>query len=157
MTRSDIGDAVSDAVARTVAIAGLGGIALIHILEAPDAFDGTFYLGILFIIAIVAAVVLAAALTSMSDDRVWMAAAGLPALILILYIISRSIGLPDFTGDIGEWTEPLGLASMVVEGLTFCVAAAALAARRRTAVAGVMITVETSRRTVPPAGAAPAA
>ena len=60
--------AVDDAVTRTVAILGLAGIALIHVLQLPEAFDETFYLGLLFIGAIVAAVALGAALT-LSTDR----------------------------------------------------------------------------------------
>src|SRR4051812_28880785 len=75
--------AVSDALARTAAIAGLGGIALIHALQAPTAFAETTYLGLLFIGAIVAALGIAAMLTITSDDRVWMAAGGLATLILI--------------------------------------------------------------------------
>jgi len=39
-------------------------------------------------------------------------------------------GLPDATNDVGEWDEPLGLASMVVEGLVVCVGGAVIAARR---------------------------
>ena len=32
------------------------------------------------------------------------------------YVLSRTTGLPNATGDIGNWTEPLGLASLFVEG-----------------------------------------
>ncbi len=32
------------------------------------------------------------------------------------YVLSRTTGLPQATGDIGNWTEPLGLASLFVEG-----------------------------------------
>jgi hypothetical protein len=121
---------IDDALSRAVAIAGLGGVALIHVLQLPEAFAETFYLGLLFIGAIVAAVVLSAALTRTSDDRVWAAAGGLPALILLGYLLSRTSGLPDATDDIGEWAEPLGLLSMVVEGLLVCVGAGVLASRR---------------------------
>jgi hypothetical protein len=41
--------------------------------------------------------------------------------------------LPNATGDIGNWLEPLGLASLVVEGLVVAVALGGfLAADRRT-------------------------
>jgi hypothetical protein len=43
------------------------------------------------------------------------------------YVLSRTTGLPGATDDVGNWTEPLGLASLVVEG---CVVAVALAALR---------------------------
>ena len=114
--------------ARGVAILGLIGIALIHVLEAPEAFEETFYLGLLFVVAVIASLLLAVALTRESDVRVWRAVGGLPALILLGYVISRAIGLPGFTGDFGEWTEPLGLASMVAEGLVICLTVAVLGA-----------------------------
>jgi hypothetical protein len=121
--------AVDEAIARGVAIVGLVGIALIHILESPDAFDSIGYLGALFICAVVTGLLLAAVMTRTSADLAWAAVGGFAALILLCYVISRSVGLPGFTDDVGEWAEPLGLASMVAEGLTVCVSAAALATR----------------------------
>ena len=41
------------------------------------------------------------------------------------YILSRTTGLPNATGDIGNWSEPLGLASLFVEGAVIAVAAGA--------------------------------
>jgi hypothetical protein len=147
----------NDVIARIVGIAALGAIALIHVLQSPFAFDDALYLGILFVLAIVGAVVLAAALTRTSDIRVWAAAAALPALLLIGYVLSRTSGLPSFTEDVGEWTEPLGLASLVAEGLLVCVAGSVLALRGRTAdaTAAAVVVVESTSREVPP-GAAPA-
>jgi hypothetical protein len=123
-------NAVNDAVARAVAIVGLVAIALIHMLELPDAFAAIGYIGALFIAAIVSVLALAAALTRTSDDRVWAAAGGLSALILLLYVISRWVGLPGFTDDKGDWSETLGLSSMVVETLIVFVSTAVLASRR---------------------------
>jgi hypothetical protein len=123
--------AIDDAISRTTAIAGLGGIALIHVLQLPGAFSETFYLGLLFIGAIVAALALAATLTRVSDRGVWTATAALPGLILLGYVLSRTTGLPDATNDVGEWEEPLGLASMVAEGLVVCVSGAVLASSRQ--------------------------
>ena len=55
---------------------------------------------------------------------------GLAGLILLGYIISRSVGLPGFTGDMGEWASLGGLAAMVVEALLVVLSGAVLAARR---------------------------
>ncbi len=149
-------EAVNDAITRIVAIGGLAAVALIHVLQLPEAFDAVGYLGALFIVAIVAAVALGAMLTRMSDDRTWTAAGALPALLLIGYILSRTSGLPGFTADVGEWTEPLGLASMVVESMLVCVSGAVLATRR--AVPGSVEVVEVVEvRAAPPGRAAPAA
>src|SRR3954454_2681143 len=92
--------AIADAVSRTVAIAGLAAIALIHVLLLPDAFSETFYLGMLFSGAVVAAVLVAATLTRGSDRSAWTATAALPALILLGYLFSRTTGLPDATDDV---------------------------------------------------------
>jgi hypothetical protein len=120
---------IDDALSRAVAIAALGGVALVHVLQLPAAFAETFYLGLLFVGAIVMAVVLSVALTLTSDERVWAAAAGLAALLLLGYVLSRTSGLPAATDDVGEWAEPLGLVSMVLEGLLVCLGAGVLASR----------------------------
>lgn len=117
----------NDTAARTVASIGLLGIALTHILEAPDAFADAGYIGGLFVASVVGSVVLSAVLTSTDDTRAWTAAGGLAALVLLGYILSRTTGLPGFTDYVGVWDEPLGLASMVAEGLVVCVTAGVLA------------------------------
>ena len=123
--------ALDEAIARTVAIAALAAIALIHVLQLPGAFSDAGYLGALFVGAIVASVLLAAALAVDGDQRFVEAAGALAGLILIGYLVSRTTGLPAATDDVGEWAEPLGLASMVVEGLLVCMAAGMPATRRR--------------------------
>lgn len=127
--------ALDDLLARAITIAGLVGVALIHVLQLPDAFAEEGYLGALFICAVAGCLVLAAALTRSSDRLVWELAAALPALILLGYVVSRSVGLPGFTGDIGEWSEPPGLASMVLEPLVIAVSVAVLAGRHQAATA----------------------
>jgi hypothetical protein len=127
--------ALDEIVARLAAIGGLSGLALIHVLQLPDAFAGIGYLGVLFVLVIVASLGLAALMVRGSDQMVWTATAILPALVLLGYLISRITGLPGFTDDMGEWSEPLGLASMVCEGLLVVVSATVLAssAARRSA------------------------
>lgn len=59
-----------------------------------------------------------------------LAAAALAGSVLLGYVVDRTIGMPNATGDIGNWTEPLGLTSIVVEGLTVAVALAGAALHR---------------------------
>jgi hypothetical protein len=127
-------EALDDVVARMVAIAGLGGVALIHVLQLPDAFAAVDYLGVLFVLAILGSVMLAALMTRVSDERTWAATGALPLLILIGYLLSRTSGLPAFTDDVGEWSEPLGLASLVFEGLLICLSATVLSTHQTGAV-----------------------
>ena len=49
--RMDTRGALDDAIARAVAIGGLVSIALIHVLQLPDAFAAIGYLGAVFIAA----------------------------------------------------------------------------------------------------------
>ena len=126
---TSIKGAVDDGIARAVAIGGLLAIALIHVLQLPVAFAEIGYLGGLFIAAVAASVVLAAVLARTSDDRAWAAAGGLAGVILLGYLASRSVGLPGFTGDVGDWSEAPGLASMVAESLEVVLAGALLAGR----------------------------
>jgi hypothetical protein len=104
-------------------------IALIHVLQLPAAFDEIGYLGALFIGAVVGSLLLAAILTRTSDGLAWTATGGLAAVILLCYVVSRSVGLPGFTNDVGEWAEAPGLASMVIEGLLVFLTTAVLLTR----------------------------
>jgi len=65
----------------------------------------------------------------------WVLALGVSVGPIVGYIASRSIGLPNYTDDIGNWTEPLGLTALSVEGLLLICALIALvsAARQRAA------------------------
>jgi hypothetical protein len=122
--------AIDDALARALGIAGLAGVALIHTLQVPDAFEEIGYLGALFIAAAAGCMLLAVAMTRTSDDRLWMAAGALPGLVLIGYLISRSVGLPGFTSDMGEWAEPPALAAMIAESTLVTLSIGVLAGRR---------------------------
>jgi MFS family permease len=61
----------------------------------------------------------------------WVIALGVAVGPIVGYIASRSIGLPHYTDDIGNWTEPLGLAALSAEGLLLITTLVALAAARR--------------------------
>jgi hypothetical protein len=61
----------------------------------------------------------------------WVLALGVSIGPASGYILSRSIGLPHYADDIGNWLEPLGVASLVVEGALFVCAITALTADHR--------------------------
>jgi hypothetical protein len=128
-TDTHLAHAIRDAVARAIAVAGLAGVALIHLLDAPDTFNEQPWKGWLFVGLIAGCVVTAGALAYSSDRRAWLAAALLPFSALVAFVVSRTIGLPGGAGDIGNWTEPLGLASLFVEGSLVVLAAAVLDSR----------------------------
>ena len=45
---------------------------------------------------------------------------------IVAFVLSRTVGLPQGADDIGNWTEPLGMASLFVEGSLVALSAAAL-------------------------------
>jgi hypothetical protein len=121
--------AIRDGIARAIAVIGLAGVALIHLVDTPGAFESTTYRGWLYVGLILSCVATAGALIRDSDPRAWFAAALLPAVTLFAFVVSRTVGLPQGADDIGNWTEPLGLASLFVEGSLVSLCAGVFLAR----------------------------
>jgi hypothetical protein len=130
---SALGPAIGDAVARTLAVVGLAGVALIHLLDAHDTFLSAPYKGWLYVSLIVGSLATAALLVRRSDSRAWTAALLLPLGAMSAFVLSRTVGLPNGADDIGNWWEPLGLASLFVEGSLVALAAAVLGQKAKTA------------------------
>ena len=100
-----------------LALAGaalIAAVGLIHLLEAPEELEEISYLGLLFLANFGAAVV--AAIRIYRNDR-W--GWGLGALVaggtFAGYVISCTIGLPGL--PIEDWLDPVGVLSLVIEGL----------------------------------------
>jgi hypothetical protein len=123
------GEEMRDAVLRAVAVIGLAGVALIHVLDAHNTFTSTPYIGWLYVGLITGSLGSAALLLRGSDSRAWAAAAVLSVGAIAGFVLSRTVGLPGSTDDIGNWWEPLGLASLFVEGAVVALAGAVLAER----------------------------
>ena len=87
---------------------------LIHLIGAPDSFEDATYMGLSFL-----AIVLGAAVTSVGIYRGqrwgWSFGALIAGSALVGYVISRTTGLPGLPAE--EWLEPLGMLSLLVEGL----------------------------------------
>ena len=130
MTNDMLARAVRDGIARTIAVVGLAGVALIHLLDLPGKFSETPYLAWMYIALILGCLAAAAALIRASDARAWAAAVLLPLGALVGYTLTRTVGLPQAMGDIGNWTEPLGLASLFVEASLVALACTMLAGLR---------------------------
>src|ERR1700704_2722882 len=61
MTTETLVHAVRDGIARTIAVIGLAGVALIHLLDLPGKFQETPYLGWLYVALILGCLAVAAA------------------------------------------------------------------------------------------------
>ena len=94
---------------------GLLGIGLIHTLDLPSKWHETAYLAAAYVVVIVASLVAAGGLVSSCRRRWRHIATAAAAGPLVGYVVSRTVGLPGSTRDIGNWLEPLGLASLFVE------------------------------------------
>ena len=127
-------DAVEHAIRHTslraLGFVGMLAIALIHLLDVVGKIQETPYLGVMYIALMVASVAVAFVLLHTGSTLGWAAAGLLALLTLIGFILSRTSGLPSATDDIGNWTEPLGLASMFVEGAVILLAGYALTLAR---------------------------
>jgi hypothetical protein len=110
---------------RNVLVGGLGailalGIAYIHVKDqgglpgdkSPTYIAIGYYL--LEATALVTAVALVA--TKTHPRNVWALAFGVALGPLLGFAASRGPGLPLYTEDRGNWTEPLGVVSVIVEG-----------------------------------------
>jgi hypothetical protein len=111
-----IADAVRDAAVRATAAVGVGAIAVIHAVDSVGKWTETRYIFWLYMALVAGCIVTGAALLFHRSRAALLAAAGLAATVIAFYVLDRTVGLPNATGDIGNWVEPLGLASLVVEG-----------------------------------------
>jgi hypothetical protein len=114
-----------DAAVRATTAVGLAGIGVIHTLDAVGKWSETRYMFWMYMALIAASLVTAGAVLLSRSRLPLLAAAGLAASAALGYVLSRTTGLPNANGDIGNWTEPLGLASMFVEGALIAVATTA--------------------------------
>jgi hypothetical protein len=119
----DLDALARDVATRATAAVGLAGIALIHLLDSIDTYAETRYLFWMYVALMLACLVLAGLVLRGAGRGVWFAAGGLSALVILGYVLSRTTGLPSADDDVGNWTEPLGLASLFVEGCVVAVSA----------------------------------
>ncbi|MCU1369809.1 MAG: hypothetical protein JWO77_1003 [Ilumatobacteraceae bacterium] len=116
--------------ARGAGVVGLGAIALVHLLDLQGKLSETPYLGVAYVGLIVGCTVAAAMLVRGDVRRGWLLGGALAAGTLVGYAINRTLGMPAATEDIGNWLEPLGLASVFVEACVALLAAGELRAYR---------------------------
>jgi hypothetical protein len=124
-TQNTLHRLVHEIAARATIAVGLAAIGVIHLLDSIGKYSETRYLFWMYV-GLMAGSVLTAGAVLFSRARLpLLVAAGLAASALIGYVLSRTTGLPHASDDVGNWTEPLGLASLFVEAT---VVAAALGA-----------------------------
>jgi hypothetical protein len=111
-------------------VVGLLVTAVVRIDIAPEHLREAPYAGVLFIALSAAALVCAALLASTGHPLVWVGAAALCLAALVAYGLSRSVGLPMMSDDVGDWRNPLGVVAVMSEIAVALVSWHALSAGR---------------------------
>ncbi|MGH7867245.1 MAG: hypothetical protein ACREP9_06320, partial [Candidatus Dormibacteraceae bacterium] len=99
-------------------------VTVIHIIDQGGltALKDPAYIGYLYYALEIAGVLTALLLvTRRLLPIAWLIAIGVAVGPIFGYVTTRSVGLPNYTDDIGNWTEPLGLISLATEGLLLIV------------------------------------
>jgi hypothetical protein len=101
----------------------LAGIGWIHFRDIPDKLNETAYLGWLYILLVAGCAAAGAWLLSPH----WKNGYALGLLIsggaIVAYTLTRTVGLPHARGDIGNWAEPAGILSLLLEAAFVVLAA----------------------------------
>ena len=103
---------------------GLFAVAVVHVLDGPGSLTDHFYIGALELALAAACAPLAVLLLTRPVRLFWHASGALCTAALLVYIASRTVGLPGSTDDVGHWFQALGALSIGFE-----LAVIALAAR----------------------------
>jgi hypothetical protein len=117
------------AVRRGVASIGLVAVALIHVLDLPGKVEETPYLAVAYLGLIGVALLTAEALVRRDTVLGWLATLAIMVSTVAGFVLTRTVGLPGAMDDIGNWLEPLGLASLFVEGVVALTAVVGLSRR----------------------------
>ncbi len=122
----------SPAVRLTGAALALG-VAYVHVVDQGGlpGDKAPTYVGVGYWLVELAAVALVALLLAPgARQRLvgWLLALGVAVGPFVGYVLSRGPGLPDYTDDRGNWTEPIGLWSLALELALAAVAVPALLA-----------------------------
>ena len=115
---------------RLLIIVGLNALVLVHILDLPSKLQEAPYLAVGYLGLISLAILLMQQLMRRESPLLFLAAGLLGAGVATAFIVTRTVGLPMAMDDIGNWTEPLGLASLVIDGYLVVQAVLALMSAR---------------------------
>lgn len=97
-----------------------------HVPVTPQHLHEVPYVGGMFV-ALIAVCALTAILLAVRDTAlVWWTVAVSCLAAVVLYVVSRGPGMPGMSDDIGDWTNRLGVISVLSESLVVILAGAAL-------------------------------
>ncbi|HEU5426607.1 MAG TPA: hypothetical protein VFU74_07035 [Actinocrinis sp.] len=113
-----------DAARRATAALLCLGVSVVHVIDqggVPGSKDPA-YVGAGYYVLEIAGVIAALLLIQSGSVLGWLLSLGVAAGPIAGYILSRGPGLPDYHDDRGNWNEPLGVVSLIVEGFLLLLA-----------------------------------
>ena len=124
---------------RWIVVAALLAAAAAHLPVIGEHLMEARYMGVLFIVLTAACVLLAAALISVDSAAVYALAVLTCVLAVLGYAATRTFTFPQLADDVGNWTEPLGIVSIVTESIAAAVAGTVFRAVGRPAAVPVVV------------------
>ena len=89
----------------------------IHFKDAPDAYGDAHYKGVLFALNGVGALIAALGIGLGARSWGWGLGLLIAAGSIVGYVASRTVGLPGLPAEPDAWLEPLGVLSLIAEGI----------------------------------------
>jgi hypothetical protein len=119
--------AQADAAVRAVAAIGLLTVGIIHALEIRGQLSGAVWLVAGFWLLAVSAPACALWLLARPGPLPWISGGMICLSAGLGFVLTRTVGMPGDPGDVGNWLEPLGVASLITEAVVVILAAFVLA------------------------------
>src|SRR5215470_13412750 len=116
-----------DPAVRAVTVIGLIAVGIIHSLGIPGQVSGTVWLTIGFCLLAVVAPGAGLWVLLRPSLLAWEFTGVVCALAAAGYVLTRSVPVPGDAGDVGNWMEPLGATSLIIEGVVVVIVALILA------------------------------
>ena len=113
------------------AAAALAGVCLVHLLDGPGSLTDAFYIGALELALAAACVPLGLLLVVRPTRSIWTVALALNIAAMAAFVLSRTIGLPGSTDDIGNWGQTLGFLNLFTEAALIALAVTVVRPRLR--------------------------
>lgn len=102
---------------------GILAVAVVHLIDGTQSLGEHSYVGALELLLVAACVPLAVLLAARPVRLFWHAAGALCTAALLVYVLSRTTGLPGSTDDIGNWLQTLGVLNVILESAVIAIAA----------------------------------
>lgn len=117
---------------RIALVAAIAVAAVAHIPVIAPHLDEAPYMGVLFIVFTGACLALGITIALSNNTWAYRASAAVCGAGVVTYAATRLVAFPQLSDDVGNWWEPLGIASVVSEAVVVGLALLVLRQRNRT-------------------------